>query len=141
MPTRTIVFVHGLFMTYRCWDQWVSYYQAKGYTCLAVPYPGRDLPVDALRKAHPDPKLAQLTLDNVIEKYEQLIRGLGEKPILIGHSLGGLIAQILQQRDLAAATVAIDPGPPQGLISFKWSFVRSNWPVLNLLNPSSRPYM
>jgi pimeloyl-ACP methyl ester carboxylesterase len=139
--TKTIIFAHGLFMTYRCWNQWVSYFEAKGYKCIAVPWPERDQPVDALRKKHPDPKLGALTLDNVIEKHEQVIRGLTEKPIIIGHSLGGLIAQILLQRGLGAAAVAIDPAPPQGLISFKWSFLKSNWPALNLLNPASRPYM
>ena len=93
------------------------------------------------KRQHLDPKLGALTLDNVIEKHEQAIRGLAEKPIIIGHSLGGLIAQILLQRGLGAAAVAIDPAPPQGLISFKWSFIKSNWPALNLLNPASRPFM
>ncbi|HLY25323.1 MAG TPA: alpha/beta hydrolase [Aggregatilineales bacterium] len=141
MRTKTIVFIHGLFMTYRCWDQWVSYLGNKGYKCIAVPWPLRDQSVEVLRQANPDPKLGQLTLDDVINKHVEAIHALDEKPVVIGHSLGGLMAQILLQRDLLAAAVAIDPAPPQGLISAKWSFIKGNWPVLNMLNPSSRPYM
>jgi len=140
MPSKTIVLIHGLFLTYKGWDHWVRYLEDKGYTVIAVPWPGRDKSVAELRKAHPDPELGKRTLKEVIEHHIKVIDGLDEKPILIGHSLGGLMTQILLNRGYGAAGVAIDSGPPQGLLSTKWSFLKSAWPLLNFLNPSSRPY-
>jgi pimeloyl-ACP methyl ester carboxylesterase len=140
MPERTIVFVHGLFMTNRCWNQWADFFEAKGYTCLALPYPRRDQSVEALRKAHPDPALGRLTLEAVIESYQKSIRVMAEPPVLIGHSLGGLIVQVLLQGGVGAAGVAIDSAPPLGVLTTQWSFVKSNWPILNPVIPSSEPY-
>lgn len=141
MSSKTIVFVHGLFMSYNSWDHWVKHFEAKGYNAIAVPYPGRDKSVEQLRAEHPNPEVGQQTFTAVIEHYENVIRGLDEPPIIIGHSLGGLITQILLNRGLGAAAVAIDSAPPQGVISTKWSFVKSAWPLLNPLNRPSKPYM
>ncbi|MCJ7797835.1 MAG: alpha/beta hydrolase [Thermoleophilia bacterium] len=139
MKFKTIVFVHGMYMNPLCWEQWVEYYQAKGYTCVAPAWPGRDHPVDALRKRHPDAQLGALTLGNVIEKFTDTIKALGEKPILIGHSMGGLVVQLLLQKDLAAAGVAIDSAPPRGVFTTKWSFIKSNWPHINPFVSQSAP--
>ncbi len=141
MPTKTILFVHGNFVNHHCWDNWVSRFEAKGYQCLAVPYPGRDKPVKALRQAHPDPKLGELTITQVIEGYEQAIKTLSEPPIIIGHSFGGLLTQILINRGWGVAGVAIDSVPAPGVLTTKWSFIKSLWPVLNPLIPASRPYL
>lgn len=128
MKTKTIVLIHGMYMTASCWEQWVGYYQAKGYQCFAPAWPGRDRPVDVLRQRHPDPQLAKLTLSQVVEHYRRFVGTLAEKPILIGHSMGGLAVQILLQEDLAAAGVAIDSAPPAGVFTLQWSFLKSNWP-------------
>lgn len=141
MATKTVLFVHGLFVTSRSWDQWVSRFESKGYKAIAVAYPGRDQSVEALRKAHPDPKLGELTIDEVLDHHVRVIEGLSEAPIIIGHSFGGLLTQLLVARGLAAAGVAIDSVPPKGILSFKWSFLKAGWPLLNPLNPSSRPYL
>jgi pimeloyl-ACP methyl ester carboxylesterase len=141
MASKTVVFIHGLFLTYRGWDQWVSRYEAKGYKCIAVPYPGREKPPDALRKAHPDPKVAEVTFDGVLEHLERVIKGLDEPPIIMGHSFGGLFTQLLLNRGLGSAGVAIDPAPPQGVITTKFSFLKGGWALLNPLNRSSRPYL
>jgi pimeloyl-ACP methyl ester carboxylesterase len=111
-----------------CWERWVPYFQAKGYRCLAPDWPGRDKPIEVLRKNHPDSQLGQLTLSIVLEYLVNLIKTLDEKPILMGHSMGGLIVQLLLQRDLAAAGVAIDSAPPMGVFTTKLSFLKSNWP-------------
>jgi pimeloyl-ACP methyl ester carboxylesterase len=139
MKARTIVFIHGMYMNSLCWENWTAYFQAKGYRCLAPDWPGRDKPVDVLRKDHPDPQLGQLTLSRVLEHYTDTIETLGEKPILIGHSMGGLAVQLLLQRDLAAAGVALDPAPPMGVLSFKWSCLKSNWPHVTPFVSQSSP--
>ncbi|MGB8644686.1 MAG: alpha/beta fold hydrolase [Anaerolineae bacterium] len=139
MKSRTIVLIHGMYMTPLCWEHWVPYFQAKGYNCVAPGWPGRDKPVDSLRKAHPDPELGKLTLRAVLEHLAAKIQALDGKPILIGHSMGGLIVQLLLQRDLAAAGVAIDSAPPSGVFTTRWSFVKSNWPHINPLAPQGQP--
>lgn len=131
MKTTTIVLIHGMFMSPLCWENWIPRYQAKGYKVLAPAWPGRDKPVEELRKRHPDPELAKLKLSNVVEHFADLINSLGEKPALIGHSMGGLVVQLLLQRDLAVAGVAIDPAPPGGVFTTAFSFLRSNLPALN----------
>ncbi len=141
MPTQTIVFIHGLFLSYQSWNPWIARYEARGFKCLAVPYPGRDKTVAELRSAHPDPSLGELTIDRVIDHVVQAIQGLDEPPVIIGHSFGGLLTQLLLNRGLGAAGVAIDSVPPQGILSPEPSFLRSLWPLLNPFSPVSRPYL
>lgn len=131
MNTQTIVFIHGMYMNPLSWEHWMDFFQSRGYKCLAPAWPGRDLSVDTLRKQHPDPQLGHLTLNDVLIHYSSVIRALPEKPILIGHSMGGLVVQLLLQRDLAAAGVAIDSAPPMGVLTSKWPFLKSNWPHIN----------
>lgn len=137
---KTIVFIHGMLFTPLCWQQWISYYQAKGYKCIAPAWPGRDKPIETLRNNHPDAQLGKLTLADVVEHYTKIIKGLDEKPILIGHSMGGLIVQILLQRDLAAAGIAIDSSPPKGVFNLKWSFLKANWPIFSPFVSRDEPY-
>jgi pimeloyl-ACP methyl ester carboxylesterase len=108
---------------------------------LTPAYPARDLPVAALRARHPDPATAQVTLPLVLDHLVSTIRKLDRPPILIGHSFGGLLTQLLLQRQLGACGVAIDSVPPLGVLSLRWSFLRSLWPPLNPLVPGSRPYL
>jgi len=131
MAARQIVFVHGMFMTSSCWSGWLPHFERKGYRCQAPAWPGRDRSVAQLRAAHPDPELGRLTLSRVVQHYETIISQLEDKPIVIGHSMGGLIAQLLLNRETVAAAVAIDPAPPAGVFTAKWSFLRSNWPMVN----------
>ncbi len=137
--SKTIVFIHGMYMTPLCWENWLSFFQTRGYRCLAPAWPGRDQPVKMLREKHPDPELGQLTLSRVLDELSRTIRALDDKPILIGHSMGGLVVQLLLQRDLAAAGVAIDSAPPQGVFSAQWSFVKANWPHINPFAPVNQP--
>ena len=109
---KTIVFVHGAFLTPLCWEHWRSLFEAEGYHCLAPAWPGRDRPVEALRGAQPDPELGRLTLGAVVKRYAAELAALDEKPIVIGHSIGGLVAQLLVNRAAAAAGIAIQSTPP-----------------------------
>jgi pimeloyl-ACP methyl ester carboxylesterase len=139
MKTKTIVFIHGMFMTPLCWGHWIERYQSKGLRCIAPPWPGRDKPIETQRKNHPDPELGKLKLRDVVQAMAKVIQGLDAKPVLIGHSMGGLVVQLLLQQDLAAAGVAIDPAPPQGVFTAAWSFVKANFPAINPFVPVTRP--
>jgi pimeloyl-ACP methyl ester carboxylesterase len=87
-----------------------------------------------------DPALGRLALPKVIDHHVAAIKALSEKPIIIGHSFGGLLTQLMLQRGLGVAGVAIDSVPPQGVLPLYWSFIRSTWPIVNPLIPASRPY-
>ena len=141
MPTKSVVFIHGMFMTPLCWEHWIEHFQERGYSCTAPAWPGRDKPVAALRANHPDPELGKLTLAEVVEHCANHIKALPEKPILIGHSMGGLVVQLLLQRGIAAAGVAIDPAPPFSVFTAKWSFLKSNWPMINPLVSQFQPHL
>ena len=114
--SRTVVFIHGAWMTPTCWDPFLGYYAARGYTCLAPAWPYHDGSVAELN-AHPDPRLGRLGLGEIADHYAQIIRALPEAPIIIGHSFGGLVTQILLDRGLGAAGVALDPAPPRGVLA------------------------
>ncbi|PCJ79678.1 MAG: alpha/beta hydrolase [Flavobacteriales bacterium] len=135
MNSKTIVFIHGLFMNAKSWDSWKTYFEKKGYNCIVPEYPFHKGEPAELRNNIPE-GLGNLTLTEVANFYTDIITKLDEKPMLIGHSIGGLIVQILVNRDLAAKGVSIDPAPPKGVFSFKWSFLKSNLATINPLKGS-----
>jgi pimeloyl-ACP methyl ester carboxylesterase len=127
-----IIFIHGLFMNPKSWANWTAWFSERGFRCHAPPWPGHDGEPAALR-AQPPEVLRTLTLGELVATYRAFVATLDAKPIVIGHSLGGLVAQLLLNRDLAAAAVAIDPAPPKGIFVPSWSFLRCNLPVINPL--------
>jgi pimeloyl-ACP methyl ester carboxylesterase len=112
--TKTIMLVHGAWLTPKCWDGFKSRYEAKGYTVHAPAWPFDDRPVSELRSA-PHPELRKVGVKAIADHYEQKIRELPEAPIIMGHSFGGVITQVLADRTLGAAAVAIDPAPIAGV--------------------------
>jgi pimeloyl-ACP methyl ester carboxylesterase len=140
MGTKTVVFIHGMYMTPLCWEQWTERFQAKGYRTLAPAWPGRDRSVKELQT--PDSKLGKLNLTDILDHLTKQIQSLDEKPILIGHSMGGLSAQILHNRGLASAAIAIDSAPPAGVFTTEFSFLKSNWAhITPFANPNSPVFM
>lgn len=139
MGSRTIVFVHGMYMTSQCWARWVTRFEGRGYRCIAPNWPGRDEAVAALRAKHPDPALGRLTLSDVVGHFAGKLEAMDERPIIVGHSMGGLVVQLLLQRGLAAAGVAIDSAPPMGVFSTQWSFVKANWAHITPFADLGRP--
>ena len=112
-----VVFIHGGWVTPACWDPFVSYFEGRGYRCLAPAWPGKDRSVAAIRS---DPSaLAGLGMGEIVDHYERIIRALDERPILIGHSFGGLFVQVLLDRGHGAAGIAIDSAPPKGVFAFE----------------------
>jgi len=142
IKTKNIVFVTGAFVNSSSWDDWQSYFQAKGYTTTAPPWPFKNGTSDELRKKQPkDRDLAALTLSEVIESYVKVVKSFPEKPIVIGHSLGGLMTQIIVNRDLAAAGVAIHPVPPLGVFPYEFSFLKAGWKALGLFSSLKKTYL
>lgn len=114
--SKTVMFIHGAWLTPASFDQFRERYEAQGYTCVAPAWLYDDRPIAELRRSSP-PGLAKLGITQIVDHYEKAIRALPEKPILMGHSFGGLIVQLLLDRGLGAAGVAIDPAPPRGVLA------------------------
>ena len=113
MNVTTIVLIPGLWMAALSWELWVQHYTDKGYRVIAADWPGREGEIEQLLR---DPSnFASLGLADVVDHYEQLIRELETPPIIIGHSFGGLVTQILLDRGWGAAGVAIASAPPKGV--------------------------
>lgn len=129
-----IVLIHGLWMTPRSWEHWISRYEGFGYQVIAPPYPGLEGEVEALR-ADPSP-IERLTIDGVADHFEVIIRALDTPPIIIGHSFGGTLTQLLLDRGLGAAAVVIDSALVKGIRTLPLSQIRSLFPALD--NPAHR---
>jgi len=128
-PRPPILFIHGAWVTARCWDPFVGYFSAHGYSCLAPNWPHRDAPPARLRES-PPPELAGLGVTEIVDHYARAIGVLPEPPILIGHSYGGLFVQVLLDRGLGRAGVAISPAPPRGVLALYPTSIRANFGVL-----------
>ena len=128
------VFVHGLWLLPSSWDRWAEVFEAAGYTALTPGWP--DDP-ETVQEANADPEVfAKKSVGDVADHFEDVIRKLDKTPVVIGHSFGGLLAQILAGRGVAAATVAVDPAPFRGVLPLPISALRSASPVLG--NPLNR---
>ena len=128
------VFVHGLWLLPSSWDRWAEVFYAAGYAALAPGWPD-DPETVAEANANPD-TFANKTVGDVSDHFAEVIGKLDRKPVVIGHSFGGLLAQILAGRGLSTATVAIDPAPFRGVLPLPVSALRSASPVLT--NPANR---
>ena len=129
-----IVLVHGLWLLAESWRDWRALLEDAGYATLAPGWPGDPETVEEARR-RPE-ALAGLLLGQVTAHLAEVVGRLRTRPALIGHSFGGLVAQWLAGRGLAAATVAIDPAPFRGVLPLPLSALRAALPVL--ANPANR---
>src|SRR5918992_4534478 len=123
-----VVFIHGLWLLPSSWDNWVDFFEQNGYAGLTPDWPDDPETVEEAR-ANPD-VLAKKTLNQVAAHTQEVIERLQKKPAVMGHSTGGLLAQLIADRGLSAATVAIDPGPFRGVLPLPISALRAASPVL-----------
>ena len=129
-----VVFIHGLWLLPSSWNNWVDFFEQEGYAGITPDWPDDPETVEEAR-ANPD-VLAKKTLKQIADHTEDVIRGLQQMPAVMGHSTGGLLAQLIADRGLSAATVAIDPGPFRGVLPLPASTLRVTAPVLK--NPRNR---
>jgi pimeloyl-ACP methyl ester carboxylesterase len=132
--SETIVLVHGLWMTPRSWEEWVTRYQQQGHRVLAPAYPGFEIEVEALRE---NPQvIAEQTVPEIVDHLEGVIKTLDRAPIIMGHSFGGTLTQLLLARGNGACAVVIDSAPTEGVHVNPPSQIKSLFPILN--NPAKR---
>jgi non-heme chloroperoxidase len=129
-----VVFVHGLWLLPSSWDRWAAMFEEAGFVAVSPGWPDDPETVEEA-KAHPE-VFAHKSVGQIADYVDGIIRRLDKKPAVIGHSFGGLLAQIIAGRGLAAVTVAIDPAPFRGVLPLPISALRSASPVLS--NPANR---
>jgi len=130
----TVVLIHGLFMTALSWEHWVERCTARGYRVVARSWPRMEGDIDALRK---DPSvLAGMGAAEIIDHFDRIIRALDSPPIIIGHSFGGAFTEVLLDRGLGAAGVAIDAAQLRGVYSIPLTQLRALFPIVG--NPLNR---
>jgi non-heme chloroperoxidase len=129
-----VVFIHGLWLLMSSWANWADFFQQAGYAPLTPDWPDDPETVEGAR-AGPE-VLANKTLKRVADHTTEVINALDKKPVVMGHSTGGLVAQMLAGRGLSAATVAIDPGVFRGVLPLPASVLKGVGPFL--INPRTR---
>ena len=129
-----VVFIHGLWLLPSSWDRWTALFEEAGYATVTASWPDDPETVEEAR-AHPE-VFANKTVGQVADHVGEVIGKLSTKPAVIGHSFGGLLAQIIAGRGLSAVSVAIDPAPFRGVLPLPVSSLRSALPVLG--NPANR---
>jgi non-heme chloroperoxidase len=128
MAKRTVIFIHGLWIHSSSWRPWLDFFNQQGYQGLNPAWPG-DSPTVAECRANPLP-IANRGVQEIADSYAKTIASLSEAPIVIGHSFGGLIAQVILCRGLAATGIAIDPAPIKGVWQLPFSSLKASFPVL-----------
>jgi len=129
-----VAFVHGLWLLPSSWDRWMTMFEEAGFAALSPGWPDDPETVEEAN-AHPE-VFAHKSVGQIADHVDGIVRRLDKKPVVIGHSFGGLLAQIIAGRGLAAATVAIDPAPFRGVLPLPISSLRAASPVLS--NPANR---
>jgi pimeloyl-ACP methyl ester carboxylesterase len=128
MTTQPVVFIHGLWIHSSAWEPWATLYRREGFEPIVAGWPGDGATVEETRRDND--RVGGYGVAEVVAHYAALIDGLSARPVVIGHSFGGLIAQRLLDGGHAAAAVAIDPAPIRGVTKLPLSQIRSTLPVL-----------
>jgi non-heme chloroperoxidase len=129
-----VVFVHGLWLLAGSWDRWRARFEADGYATVAVDWPRDAASVEEARRD--DQALAGTSVADVADHVAEVVAALDREPVLVGHSFGGLLVQMVAGRGAAAGTVSIDPAPSRGVLPLPFSTLKASFPVLG--NPANR---
>lgn len=134
--TKTLFMIHGMWGTSRDWDNFLPYFKAQGYRCIATTLPYHNV----TQGGSPDPRLGTTSLLDYADALVQQIQQLDEKPVILGHSMGGLLAQMLGARGLAQSLVLLCPAAPAGSFVLTPAVVRSFWRYALRWGFWKRPY-
>jgi non-heme chloroperoxidase len=129
MAGKTILFIHGLWLHSNTWQPWMDFFSEVGYETLNPGWPGDGSTVQESRQQ--TEAIANHGITEIADSYAKVIEALPSRPILIGHSFGGLLAQILLGRGIASAAIAIDPAPMKGVWQLPFSALKAAFPVLD----------
>jgi pimeloyl-ACP methyl ester carboxylesterase len=129
-----VIFIHGLWIHSSSWDPWIELFAERGYSATAPGWPG-DLDTVEATRANPE-GMNDIGISAICHHYADLIEAQGTKPIVVGHSFGGLIAQELLALNIVSAAAAIDPAPIKGVKALPFSQLKSGLPVLH--NPANK---
>lgn len=130
----TIVLIHGLWLTPRSWERWAQRYRAVGFQVLAPAWPGFEGDIDQVRAD--GSRIGRVTMKQVVDHYQRIVHELDKPPIIMGHSFGGAVVQVLLDQGLGAAGIAIDSAPAKGVRRLPVSTLRATFPVLR--SPANR---
>jgi len=122
------MFIHGAWLSARSWENFSEFFEARGYDVSAPEWPRKEGDVEELREATDE--IEGLGLTEIVDHYEEQIHSVDEPPILIGHSFGGLIVELLLDRGLGRAGVAMSPAPPKGILVLPFSSLKAASPAL-----------
>lgn len=125
-----VMLIHGLFMTPASWRDFAHRLSKLGYEVSAPGWPGHEGDVEEVRE-NAQAALAGLGLEEIIERYEELLRADDEQPVLIGHSFGGLVVQVLLDRGMGAAGIGLDAASPKGVHRIPFSQLKSLFPIIS----------
>ena len=123
-----LMLIHGAWLSARSWDNYADYFAKRGFDVSAPEWPRKQGDVEEMRQTAE--ASAGLGVREIVEHYEQLIRGLAQPPVLIGHSYGGLFVELLLDRGLGRAGVAMSPAPPKGILVLPFSTLKAAAPAL-----------
>jgi len=138
---KTIMFITGAFISHICWKEWIVFFENEGYKIVAPPWIYKnELAVD-LRQTHPESKIALIRLQDLLDYYSEIIDKLPQKPILIGHSYGGLLTQLLIQKELGSHGICINSIPPANIMHFNFSFYKAIWNLSDPFSSKNKTYL
>jgi pimeloyl-ACP methyl ester carboxylesterase len=137
---NTIIFIHGMFQNPKSWDNWIRFFEARGYNCIAPAWPLHEGEPAQLRD-NPPAGLGDLELQTIVNNIEDVIASQTEKPIVIGHSVGGLIVQLMLEKGIVEMGVAIDSVAPNAMLSFDWGFMKNSALIANPFKGNEPFYM
>ena len=129
-----VVLIHGLWLTPRSWEGWKERFENRGHQVLTPAWPHMEVEVEELRR-DPSP-MNGLGVTEIVDHYAGIVRGLDRPPVIMGHSFGGLVTELLLDRGLGAAGVAISPAPCKGILRLPPAQLKAAFPVLG--NPANR---